>query len=273
MGSLRIVPFDQSFLDEAAVLLAARHRRDREHESALPARFAEPSAAHAAVQAAWQATDASGVAALRDGHLAGFLIGAPEISEVWGRSVWVRYGAHALAATEDGDLYRDLYAAVAPRWLERGCFAHYAELPADDVAGLDAWFRLSFGLQQGYGICPLPVPAPDLPETPRDAAITIRRAGPDDRDAVAEMGGILWTHMGRSPIYSVRLPEDFERRHTPAAEALADPQVTVWLAEQDGVALGAMEITPLTPGDDLLDAPESCCHLVFAATREDARGR
>src|SRR5215469_4720200 len=152
MVSLRIVPFDDACLDDAAVLLAARQQRDREHEPALPERFVEPSAARAAVLSAWHEPAASGVAALRDGRLAGFLIGAPDLAAIWGRSVWVRYGGHALAAGEDAELYRDLYAAAAPRWLARGCFAHYAELPADDAPGLDAWFRLGFGLQAGYGI-------------------------------------------------------------------------------------------------------------------------
>jgi ribosomal protein S18 acetylase RimI-like enzyme len=34
-----------------------------------------------------------------------------------------------------------------------------------------------------------------------------------------------------------------------------------------------VEITSLTPGDDLLDVPERCCFLALAATREEARGR
>ena len=264
MPSLQLVPFDDSHLDGAAMLLAARHRRDRQHEPALPERFAEPSAALAAVRSAWREADASGAAALRDGQLVGFLIGAPEIAEMWGRSVWVRYGSHALAPAEDAGLYRDLYAAAAPLWLARGCFAHYVEIPADDRAGLDAWFSLSFGLQQAYALRPLP--ADDLPSTPLDPAIAIRRAAPDDLATLVELHGVLFTHLGRSPVYSVRLPEEPRRWPAAWAERLADPQVAVWLAEREGVALGAVEITPLTLGDDQLDVPESCCYLAFAAT-------
>lgn len=71
----------------------------------------------------------------------------------------------------------------------------------------------------------------------------------------------------------MRLPEDTQQWQDAAAEALADPQVAVWLAEQDGVALGAVEIRPLPSGDNQLDIPEECCYFVFAATREEARGR
>ena len=270
MGSLRLVPFDESCVDAAAGLLAARHQRARQHELALPECFIDPANAQPAVRAAVREPAGSGVAAMRNGHLVGFLIGVPEISEIWGRSVWVRYGWHALAADEDTEVYRDLYAAAAPRWLARGCFAHYIELSADDRASLDAWFRLSFGLQHAFGIQHLSIT--DLEAHSPEAAVTIRRAGPGDSDSVAEMEGILWTHLGRSPIYSVRLPEHAENSREAAAEVLADPQVAVWLAERDGKVLGAVTITPLTSGDDLLDVPEHCCFLAFAAIREEERG-
>ena len=49
MASLRIVPFDDYCLDEAAALLAARHRRDRAHEPALRERFSQPAGARASL--------------------------------------------------------------------------------------------------------------------------------------------------------------------------------------------------------------------------------
>jgi ribosomal protein S18 acetylase RimI-like enzyme len=270
MGSLRLAPFDESCVEAAAVLLAARHQRARQHEPALPGCFTDPARAQLAVLAAVREPASSGVAALRDGQLVGFLIGVPELTEIWGRSVWVRYGWHALAADEDAEVYRDLYAAAAPQWLARGCFAHYVELSGDDPASLDAWFRLSFGLQHAYGIRRLS--SADLAAPVPEAAVTIRRAGPDDSASLAELEGILWTHLGRSPVYSVRLPEHAEHSQEAAAETLADPQVAVWLAERDGKVLGAATITPLTPADDLLDVPEHCCFLAFAATRVEERG-
>src|SRR5579859_5095004 len=63
---MRIVPFGEALLDEAATLLAARQRENRRAEAALPARFEEPAAARAALAAIWSAADASGVAAWRE---------------------------------------------------------------------------------------------------------------------------------------------------------------------------------------------------------------
>lgn len=272
MPSLRLAPFDDSCLDAAATLLAARHRRDRAHEPALPERFMLPDAARVAVLAAWREVNVhGGIAAWRGERLVGFLIGAPDLREIWGRSVWVRYAGHALAADEAPDLYRDLYAVAAPQWLARGYFAHYVELPADDQASLNLWFQLSFGTQQAYAIRPLA--AIEVPNPPHVPAITIRRAGSGDTDVFVELQKLLWGHLGRSPVYSVRLPEDLHGAHEDAAATLADPQVAVWLAEQDGATVGAVEMRPLTSGDDLLDVPEQCCYFAFAATRLDARGR
>jgi hypothetical protein len=226
MEALRIVPFDDACVTDAAVLLAARQRRDREHEPALPERFVESSAARAAVLAAWGEPDASGVVALCDGSMAGFLIGALDLAAIWGRSAWVRYGGHALAAGEDAELNRDLYAAAAPRWLARGCFAHYAELPADDAPGLDAWFRLGFGLQAAYGICPLPAYIPVGQR--QDRSIIIRRAGPDDRDTLAELAGIL------RAIWAARRPIASVFRRTPIAGRVSLPKCWPTHSEPSG---------------------------------------
>jgi hypothetical protein len=46
---LEIVPFRDAHLDEAAALLALRHRGDLTLEPALPARFTQPAVARSAV--------------------------------------------------------------------------------------------------------------------------------------------------------------------------------------------------------------------------------
>lgn len=271
MGSLQIVPFDDSHLGDAAGLLAARHRRDRTFEPSLREHFTEKVGAQAGVLASWHEGHASGVVALRDGRMAGFLIGSEDLGEIWGRSIWVRYAGHALAQSEDAELYRDLYAAAAPHWLARGCFAHYAEVLADDPASIDAWFRLGFGQQHAYAICPLE--AENLPNLPFDPTIIIRRASMDDVETLTELRGILSRHLGRRPVYSVRLPEDAPGWRERAVSDLSDPQVAVWFAEEGGTVLGAVATAPLTADHETLDAPEHCCYFAFAAVREEARGR
>jgi ribosomal protein S18 acetylase RimI-like enzyme len=271
MASLAIRPFADPMLDDAAALLAERHGQQRAHEPSLPTRFAELDGARAAVLAAWQEPDAAGVVALRDGQLVGFLIGAPQIASVWGRTAWVRLGGHAVAPSEGADLYRDLYAALAPRWLARGCFTHYALMPSSDRAALEAWFALSFGQQQAHAIRELP--APELGRPQRDHAIEIRRAGPDDLEALLAVAGVVAFHQERSPIFGVTLPEHRAEWRADFTELLADPNAAIWIAVRDGVVLGFELFQPEEPNDAALFVPERCCELVLAGTRMEQRGR
>lgn len=274
--SLELTPFADAHLVAAAELLAARHSREREREPALAARFATSDVAAAAVVATWSRPDAYGVAALRDDRLVGFLIGAPELADaVWGRSVWMRWAGHALSPDADADLYRDLYAALAPHFMALGCFAHFVELPAADRPILEAWYALSFGQQQAYAVRSLVHEAQPLsPASATEPGIVIRRATPADAETLATMQGILFDHLGRSPVYSVRLPEARRGWSTEFAVDLADPHFVAWLAvrEADEEVLGAVVFHPKTPDDASPDMPEHCCYLAGAATRTEARG-
>ena len=139
---LTIAPFGEEHLDAAAALLAARHRADREREPELPARFEEPAAARALIEAALRARGAGGVVARRGGRLTGYLVGAPLLAAPGGiaaryvlpRSVWVDQAGHATEPPGDGEVYRAMYAALAPRWLAAGCFAHYSRCRRPTVA-------------------------------------------------------------------------------------------------------------------------------------------
>jgi len=53
------------------------------------------------------------------------------------------------------DRVSDLYAALAAHWVAHACFEHFTLVSVADAARIDAWFRLSFGLQQIYALLPL----------------------------------------------------------------------------------------------------------------------
>src|SRR5438128_331998 len=153
--SLEIVSFDEAMLPEAAALLALRHQRQRAVRPELPAVFEDPSAARAAVEAVWRREGASGVAALSGGRLRGYLIGEMVLDNLWGRSGWVRFAGCALAPEEDPELVRDLYAALAAKWVQFGCYNHFALVSPSDEALVDRWFALGFGIEQVYALATL----------------------------------------------------------------------------------------------------------------------
>lgn len=274
--TIEIVPFHVGLLPAAADLLARRHRRDRAAVSLLPARFEESRAALVAVREVWNKPWTTGAAALRDGRLAGFLMGEVKADTLRGRHVWVHLAGHALADDLAPEWYGDLYAAVGPGWLEWGAFDHYVMIPAGDTAGQDAWFSLSFGREQVHAARSLAEPLPDAPDIP---GVRIRRATGDDRDVfVEEMSPILRRHMVGPPVWGAALPEDVQSMREGFAEMLADATARVWLAEETaegGHILGYQAYYPASPADDNLtiSISDRTILLEVAATRPEARGR
>src|SRR2546423_1767663 len=112
----------------AAVLLAARYRADRDAAPELPVAFAHHDAAAEALRDALGEPGAHGMAAFRDGDLAGFLIAAPVFAEprtvlasyVRPRSAVIAYAGHATEAAGRYDTLRVLYAALSGELVRAG---------------------------------------------------------------------------------------------------------------------------------------------------------
>ncbi len=267
---LEIVPFEEEMAPAAADLLAQRHRRDRAALPILPARFENAAVAENAVRAVLARPLAHGAAAVRDGRLVGYMIGDMDLAEIWGRSGWVRLPGCAVAPDEDVDLVRDLYAALGRRWLDFGCFSHYAVVSPADPALLHAWHSLTFGIQQVYALRPLD----DLDggNVALPSGVEIRRAKPDDRALLADFSDIIWRHQVQGPVWGMTLPEDVAEMREGWAELLDEPDWTVWLAFLDGQPVGIQGYHPEAESDDDMLVGEGCAALSVAGTREAVRG-
>ena len=270
---LRITPFSESDLDEAAELLARRHEGDRAAEPLLPERYTQPAVARAAVENVWNASDRSGVVARQQGTMIGYLIGVPKIGEIWGSSAWVELAGHAVDRRLGAEVYRDMYAALSPSWVARGCLAHYALIPASDGDALDAWFSLCFGKEHVHGMRET-APASAF-EIPVDPALEIRRATLADLEATLELDDILGTIQSRSPVFAPRLPFDTEDARRESIEILSNDKEKLWLASKHGLLIGYQLFAPATAGKgigDMLISPE-CTFLAIAATRPNEQGQ
>jgi GNAT superfamily N-acetyltransferase len=262
-----IVAFADDHLDGAALLLAARHRAHRLAEPGLDARYERPDAARAEIEALLRADGASGVAALAEGAVAGFVVGAPR-SASWGPNVWVEPAGHA---AERAELVRDLYAAAAERWVADGLTAHYAMVPASDPALVDAWFRLGFGHQHVYAIreAPSTEARPDAP-----GGLVLRLARRDDVDALARLDVALPAHQTLAPVFS-RLPVPTVADARAELEAdFDDPRFTTFVVERDGDVIGSAIACDIAVSSDhkSLAFPPGAGFLGFAAVLPGARG-
>lgn len=264
------IPFDAEHLSDAAALLARRHQRNRERLGWLPGRYVQRTEAYDTLKALWERPGASGVCAMREGTLEGFLLGHVTIDEMRGRTVWIHYAAHAALDPHSAELYRDMYAAASPAWLALGCFTHIVQLPACDAPLVDAWFRLSFGLEQVHGVLPL---AEVVRERAKPEGIVIRQAAPSDRDALADMSDLIWRHQLAAPVWVPALPEYIRDVRKGYAGLVDDPDAIVWLAEDEGQIAGFQAYFPAAQSNGRLFVPDNCVELAVAATRTELRGR
>jgi GNAT superfamily N-acetyltransferase len=254
-----ILHFDESLIPAAGELLAARHRGDHQALPALPQCFSDPSIAAQAVAALWQRKQVTGMAALQDGRLLGYLLGELVIQEVWGRSAWVRLAGIAtdpeLGAEQSRVVLRHLYAHLADPWVEAGILFHFAQIPASRADLLETFVSLSFGIEQIYGLADLR--GMDLSPQPLAPGVSIRPVTPADRPLLAEMSTIIWKHQVKAPVWGLHLPEIEEEHRQDYADLVDDPQAKIWLAFYQDQPAGMMGYFPAEVApDNLLTQPD-----------------
>ncbi len=265
MSRLEVRPFDAADVSRAGELLAQRHRRHRQAQPLLTARYEEAEVAAEQVQAAFDTDGASGAVALRDGEMVGYLLGAPKTSPVWGPNVWVESAGQAVTEAE---AMRDLYAVAATAWVKQGWHAQYVLVPATDHGLVNAWFRLGFGQQHAHAIRALPT------QPPSPAKVTIRRALREDIPALARLEVELPTHQGLAPTFSAGQVPTLEESLADWEADFGDPSYATFVAELDGEVIGSAVGCALAKSSSHagLASVDNAGFLGFAAVFPQARG-
>lgn len=274
---LSLVDLTADRLEEAADLLAARHRRDRERAPRLPASPGEPERALALLRESFATPGTTGVLARRGGRAVGFLLGRPEYAVpvrpfagiMPTRAAEVPYEGHAADPAEPGALPA-MYAALAAAWLDHGLDVHFATVPAGPLDA--AWADLGFARFIALGVRSTG-PDPALGTLP--PGVSVRRAGPDDVAAVTDLTVELLRTFADAPIFVPWLPEAAPSVAPWVAEHLEDPDCCWWLAcEGDRPVAYQLFVAPTSPHwhEGAMQAPEGSVYLFLAATVADRRG-
>jgi GNAT superfamily N-acetyltransferase len=254
---LRIQPFADEHLDDAAGLLAARHRRHREAEPLLP----EITDFRAEIEREWAADGAAGVFASRGAEPVAYLIARPLRYASVG--TWMLAGIAGHALDGDPETIRDVYAAAAGGWVDAGHTRHGVFVPAFDRALVDAWFRLCFGAS---GVLATRETAP---EEPYDAGVTIRRGRPEDIDHAARLERDMSESMLPSPSFSDHPAQPPEELVEEWRGTWDDDTYVHFVAERDGKIVGNALLYRRPPD---LRVPASSIDLAQASTEPSARG-
>lgn len=196
-----------------------------------------------------------------------YVLGAPKDAS-WGANVWVD---DAGSAGSDPEAIRLAYADAAARWRAAGLTHHYVVTPANDAAIVDAWFRLSFGLQHVHALRELP-PADYVARS--QPGLVIRPAERRDVDALVTLDPVLPSHVNGAPVFShVAIPSPEEALQE-VEQDFDDARFSPFVAEHDGRVIGAATFCSLdvSNGTTPMMRPVSAGFLGYAAVAPDARG-
>ena len=236
--------------------------------SALPVAYESVDVARTAIQELVDA-GASGAVATRAGSTVGFVLGSRR-DETWGANVWVEPAGHAV---DEPETVRDLYALAATRWMEEGRNAHYAVVPTNDPALVDAWFRVGFGLQHVHALREAPAePVTVVPPGDRDPASGVATTSTRSRQLELALPGPPGALARASPRHR---PPSLEEARAEWDEDFDNTAFATFVGEVDGRVVGSavgcsVELSSLHSG---LARPDEAAHLGFAAVLpEDARG-
>jgi GNAT superfamily N-acetyltransferase len=261
------LPMEARHITDAGRLLAARQARLRAERPELPARYEDPVEAARLLAGELERHAAHGVVVEQSGEPAGFLIGAPRIDQIMGRTAWAGIAGSSLASGVSPDLLGDLYAAWSPHWVTRGVLDHYVLVPAGLPAELAAWHALGFGIMQAHGL--RATAADDLPAV--SDGLHVRRAEVGDIDAIAHLGPLVAMHQAGPPTWAPVPPERIEEYPRLYAEELASAEAYLWVAcDPDGRALGLAAFYEAEPGPM---TPDGAWELGVAMTDPRERGR
>jgi GNAT superfamily N-acetyltransferase len=260
MHEIEIEPLEDEHLAAAAGLLAERHARHRRAEPLLP----QVSEFRAQLERDLDHEAGGGVVALSGDEVVAYVIGRVEDDPLLGDRRAIVDFAGCAAAEGHGEAIRDLYAALAARWVAAGATRHLAFLPASDEALIDPWLRLAFGVQLVWAV------RETAAMKPVDADVRIRPGTRDDLELVGRLDRSLYEHQAGPPSFSgLAIPSDEEFR-AEWGDLWDDPELyTHFVGERAGRALGHLVLYRRPTGD--LRVPEHNIDLSHAATLPAAR--
>ncbi|WP_134684067.1 GNAT family N-acetyltransferase [Brevibacillus migulae] len=271
IAGVEIVPFAANMLDEASILLAKQHQKNRKSAPLLPIAYEEPAKAALVLETVWKSAGSMGAAAFHKQKMIGFLIGNVAINSIRGRHAWIHPAGAVLDTEADPELFRDLYAVVGEIWVKNGIFDHYALLPGNGHTHFDPWLQAGFSYEQTHALMDLEHIKPDVYR--QNPKLSIRRAQPEDREILRSFSTLIaLAHAGR-PVWGVALPEDLPELRDGYAEILDDSSFHTWIAFLGDTPVGMQAYRELREEQPSLLLPARTIRLTVGSTIEEARGR
>lgn len=248
----------EDHLEEAARLVATRYRALRQGLPLLPPRY-EDGAEFLPLLASI-IPGSTGIAAIRENRLAGFLTGFVIPDFQGKRSIYSPEWANAAPLGESRILYEEMYARASAQWVSDGCVTHLLSLMADDRQGMEGWQWLGFGRVGVDAVRSLD------PVESRGSGIEIRRATVGDLETAQAFEEALRHHMVSAPTFWHGEPREY-------AAWLEDPANALWFALDQSTPVACLGVMPGHPEGCWILRDEKGVKIISAFTLAEARGR
>ena len=191
--SLKIEPFSDHHLQDAALLVADRYHGLQAVVPSLPAQYGEVS--HLLPMLAELRESASGVVAMDGDDLVGFLLSIT-IDDFHGRrTVLSPEWANSAVSGRSGRVYEAMVASAAADWYADNVTSFLPVLFADDHEAADTLFRLGFGMLAMDAMRDLSPPQGFV------ADVRITRATLNDLEPMLALSTSLVKHLQAAPVF------------------------------------------------------------------------
>jgi GNAT superfamily N-acetyltransferase len=257
---LKIIPFREEHIEDAARLVSERYQRLRDQVPELPGRYADTSNLVPLLQGILKPGNPA-VAAIQGNQLVGFLTGWQMPDFRGKRSIYSPEWANAAVLDDSARIYEALYSRISGDWLAGKYSAHYLSLFPNDLQALGQWHWLGFGMFAVDGLRGLD------PLQAGDTGLHIRSAGVQDIDQVMALQDELWEYIKSPPVFI--LSERYDRQYY--EDWLQDPRKVVWLACSQDEALAFMRMGPAAEDVCTIIVDEQTTSIYAAFTRAPAR--
>jgi GNAT superfamily N-acetyltransferase len=266
--ALKIVPFEERHLPEAAALVARRYRALRSQVPYMPSWYEHGGSIEPLL--AWITANFEGVVALHRGQVAGLLVGMvldefrgqrAVFSPEWANGAVAGPGADGLSS---GPVYRAMYAELSEQWLAQGCGRHLVSVMAHDQEGIDAWHWSGFGKVAADAVRRLE----PLGRKSRSLA-RIRRAVAADAEAVARLQRELKETLAGAPTFLYYDPAGEDEDFGPWLQGETH---ALWLVEVQGDPVAYMRAGPANEDACTIIRDHGTCSITGALTQAQVRG-
>ena len=264
---ITIESLEQKHIQEAAELFVDSYKAQRKRLDYLPAQYENPEVAARLLQD--MLTTQTGVAAISNGRLVGYLTGYAQIPHFKGLSqgAYVPEWAHSVAGEQGRNAtFQLMYDRIAAEWIDQGSYTQAITYFASDTALQDLLYWNGFGMVtvDAIRLCQ----GDENDDASLDANTIIRQAHADDLPQLIQLDVALRQYLARSPVFFLFQEHEYDQ----AAQEFLGEDIVSAVAEQNGRLVACIRGTMQKEDGCTIVRDESVMGINFGYTDPNVRG-